>query len=252
MNFLRAIVLLFPLILAGCAGTGPVHRDLTTNLRLHLANVAESQGNMTEALAILSHAAARWPGKVAVQKAYARALLKNNQVMAARNVMSRIAARHPGDRALERQVGVIDIDAGNEHLGVGIFDHLLATGPRDWRTMVDKGVALDIAHRHVAAQRLYCQALTLSPHPAGVATDLAMSLMLQGRLGEARTILDPYFVRYDTSRKTRDDLAVLYQATGETNRVKQLLTSATQRQEIAELALHLPTKTTSAGGKVCD
>lgn len=252
MKFGRKPVFLSVLVLAGCASPGPAHRTLTANLRLHLARVAETQGNMREALGILKQAAARWPGNVAVQVAYAHALLKDNQVMAARNVVLRIAGRRPANRALARQVGVIDIEAGNEHLGLGIFDHLLASDSRDWKTMVDKGVALDIAHHHSEAQKLYCRALELSPHPAGVATDLAMSLMLQGRLDAARTILDPYFVRYDASQKTRGDLAVLYQATGETHRVDQLLASASQRHEIAEIALHLPTEEATPHGKVCE
>lgn len=251
MRLLPSPVILAAVLLAGCAGSGAGHRPLTAGMRLHLARIAEAQGNTPEALTILASAAARWPDNAGVQISYARALLRTGKVMAARDVVLRASARRPGDRSLTREAGVIDIDAGNEHLGRGVFDRLLATNPRDWKTMVDKGVALDIAHRHSAAQRLYCTAMTIAPKAPGIATDYAMSLMLQGRLVAARSVLDPYFVRYDAPTKTRVDLAVLYQATGQANRVRQLVSSVAQRRLVAAIAHRLPIVAKSSTDVVC-
>lgn len=246
-------VILIAILLAGCAGSAPNagNRPLTAALRLRLAKAEQVDGNTSEALTILAGTAARWPDNANVQISYARALLRAGKVMAARDVVMHASARRPEDRALSREAGVVDIDAGNEHLGLDVFNRLLATDPRDWKTMVDKGVALDIAHRHQVAQHLYCRAMTMSPRAPGIATDYAMSLMLQGRLVAARKVLDPYFVRYDTPTKTRADLAVLYQATGQINRVDQLVTSASHRRQVAAIALRLPAASETDPGVVC-
>lgn len=239
MRFQSTVALLFATLLAGCAGSGSGQPELSSSVRLHLAKVAEAQGNPDEALAILANAASRWPADDTVQITYARALLRSGKVLAARDALLRASARRPRDRTLTREVGVIDIDADDGSLGVAVFDRLLASDAHDWKTMVDKGIALDLARHHDAAQQLYCRALRLSPGAPGIATDYAMSLMLQGRMTAARDVLDPYFVRYDVPARTRADLAVLYQATGQSNRVDQLVTDTGQRQQVVTIANRL-------------
>jgi Flp pilus assembly protein TadD len=66
-----------------------------------------------------------------------------------------------------------------------LFDKLLAGDARDANTLADKGIALDLLHRHAEAQVLYRQALQIQPNDSGIANDLALSLMLDGRLKEA-------------------------------------------------------------------
>jgi Flp pilus assembly protein TadD len=226
--------------LAGCAGGDHEAGTLTMARRLQIASDATSSGNLDEALVVYAKAAADRPGDADLQLRYARALLRSGSVMQARDTISKALTRHPANRRLAREAGVIDIEAGDRLLGLTAFDRLLAGHPADWKTMVDKAVALDLATDHTGAQRLYCRALVIAPNAPGVATDYAMSLLLQGHVAAARAVLDPYFVRYDVPAATRADLAVIYEATGEATRAQELLTATEARRSASRLAAALP------------
>jgi Flp pilus assembly protein TadD len=226
--------------LVGCAAAPHDRASLTMARRLQIAQDAESAGNLGEALVVYAKAASDHPANPDLQLRYARALLRNGSIMRARDTISRALTHHPANRRLAREQGVIDIQAGDRALGVAVFDNLLADNASDWKTMVDKAVAFDLAKDHAGAQRLYCQALAIAPNAPGIATDYALSLMLQGNVAAARAVLDPYFVRYNVPTATRSDLAVIYDATGDVARARELVTASEARRAVNRLAHALP------------
>jgi len=213
---------------------------LSMQTRNTLADQAEQSGRYAEAAQFYQHAAQEHPHDSALQIAYARALLGSGDLVGARDVVLKALAARPGDRALLRESGVIELKSGNAALGISTFDRLLADDASDWRTLVDKGVALDVSGQHPAAQQLYCRAWQIAPNQASIATDFATSLMLQGNANAARGALDPYFQRFDIPAATRADLAVLYEATNQGNRVGELYSDEAQRANAAALARRLP------------
>lgn len=216
--------------LAGCAATtqtvgangtgGPVIAPAT---RLEVAQIAEQSGNPAAALRIYQAAAAAAPHDVDAQVAYSRALLRSGDIVGARDVLLRAAAQNPGVRSLPRELAVVDTLSGAPGRAIGEFDALLASDPHDWKTMVDKGVALDLQGNHDAAQALYRQAMPLAKGAPAVATDYAVSLMLQGKFADAKAILAPYFNRYDAPDRTRVDLAIAAKGVGDAAMARELL-----------------------------
>ncbi len=225
------------LLLAGCATTpAPQGQALENQTRLKLAEVAERSGSTQAALNLYAAAAAAAPADAPNQITYARALLRSGNIVGARDVLLRAAAHNPGERSLPRQLGVIDTLSGDTKRAIAGFDRLLASDPQDWKSMVDKGVALDVEGNHAGAQALYRKAMTLAPHAPAVATDYAVSLMLQGKPGAARTVLAPYFDRYDAPSRTRVDLAIVYAASGEPDRTKELLSNGQHVDQVDAIA----------------
>lgn len=229
--------------LAGCA-TGPRtaatgNQDLDLTTRLKLAAVAANTGNEATALNIYAAAAEANPHDPKAQIAYAKALTRADHIAEARNVLLKAEAGSPAVRAYPREVAVIDALSGDTPRAIREFDVLLASDPTDWKTLIDKGVAFDLEGRHDDAQALYRKAEPLSHGAAAVATDYAMSLMLQGRFQEARAKLEPYFNSYDAPARTRNDLAIAYATTGKPQRTKQLVPSQAEAEQVDNLAAAL-------------
>lgn len=238
--FLSALAVL---ALGGCAaspnaaGTGGGKLSLAT--RLKLASVAAESGNPGAALNIYARAAQSHPHDQAAQIAYAKALMRANQIAAARQVLLKAAAHDPSNRAYPRELASVDALSGDTERAIREYDALLKTDPKDWKTLTDKGVALDLEGKHEAAQALYKQAMPLSHGAAAVATDYAMSLMLQGHFKEARAVLEPFFNRYDAPSRTRNDLAIAYASSGKPQRTRQLISSQADAQQVDSLAAAL-------------
>lgn len=253
LRFSRLSWIAIVLALAGCAGTQPgtgpntgPSTALSPTSRLKVAKIAEESGNSAAALNIYQTAAAAAPNDGATQIAYAHALLRAGNIVGARDVLLRAAARSPGDRALPREVAVIDTMSGNSPLAIGEFDHLLGSDPHDWKTMVDKAVALDIRGDYRAAQALYRQAMPLAQDAPSVATDYAVSLLLQGHFKAAQRLLAPFFNRYDAPGRTRNDLAIADTLAGDKTLAKELLSSGGEMAKIEAIAASLTARVAPA------
>jgi Flp pilus assembly protein TadD len=212
------------------------------NTRLKIAQQEEQSGNLSDAAAIYGKAVQDEPDNTALVLADVQLLLRTGDVIQARNAVLLGLQSQPGNRELLRESGVIELQDGNGDLALATFDQLLQSDRSDWKTMMDKGVALDIGEDHAAAQRLYCAAAAIHPASPMLATDYAMSLMLQGNFTGARQILGPYFMQYSLPAETRADLAVLYDATGDSSRTRELVDTDAGAQA-AQVASALPRQT---------
>lgn len=232
------------LALTGCAASGNMadgsgNQQLSVATRMKLASIAEQSGNSQAALSIYAAAAQAKPNDSTTQIAYARALLRSGKIAAARNVLLKAAAHAPSNRAYPRELAVVDTLSGDTSRAIREFDQLLSSDPKDWKTMVDKGVALDLEGRHDAAQALYKEAMPLAHGAPSVATDYAMSLMLQGHFKTATATLEPFFNRYDVPARTRNDLAIAYASSGKPGRTKELVNSSESGKQVDSLAAAL-------------
>ena len=139
-------------------------------------------------------------------------------------------ARSPGQPELTRALALIDLVAGQPAQAIEGLDKVLAANPGDVRALVDKAVALDLQGQHAAAQAIYQQVLAGSPDDAAARNDLAVSLMLEGRTRQALETLAPMQDADGSPQRLKTNLGLLYAATGNAERSRQLLGDRVSRR----------------------
>ena len=87
--------------------------------------------------------------------------------------------------------------------------------PGDEHVQVAYGVALDADGRHEEAQLSYRRALAASPRSVAARNDLALSLAVTGRFGEAIELLMPMVESANASPQVRQNLALVYGLQGD-------------------------------------
>jgi Flp pilus assembly protein TadD len=210
--------------LTACASVGVHHqRTLTTEARLHVAEAAEASGDSERAISMYAEAASSDPGNIALQLRCADALARDGKIAQARQILAERLRRSPGQPDLTRALALIDLVAGQPAQAIAGLDRVLAASPGDVRALVDKAVALDLLRQHAAAQAIYRQVLATSPNDVATRNDLAVSLMLEGRTRQGLETLAPMQDADGTPPRLKVNLGILYAATGDVERSRQLL-----------------------------
>jgi Flp pilus assembly protein TadD len=196
---------------------------LTAEARLQVAEAADAAGDSDLAISMYTAAAASEPSNVALQFRCADALARNGKVAQARQMLTDRLRSNPHQPDLIRALALIDLVAGQPAEAIVGLDKVLATNPGDVRALVDKGVALDLQRQHAAAQAIYRQVLATAPDDAATRNNLAVSLMMEGRTRQALETLGPMQGDDNSPPRLRTNLGILYAATGNAERSRQLL-----------------------------
>lgn len=211
-----ALLLALPLALltglAGCAGNAP--RSADTAARLRVASVAEASGQPEVAISVLSALATGNPEDAEIQARYVRALARAGNLAEAEATATRVLQRHPGDAALLRALGQIRLLEGKPVEALENFQAVLRREPRDVAATTGQGVAQDLLGQHDAAQASYRAVLATEPRNLAALNNMAMSLMLAERPGEAAALLEPLARRGDATERVRNNLAAARAAAG--------------------------------------
>jgi Flp pilus assembly protein TadD len=209
--------------LAACSSQQHHPGDLTADARLRIAQAAEAGGDSDLAAAMYGAAATTGGSNPALQLKVATGLARNGKIALAEEALRKGLRANPGQPDLLRALGLVHVAGGKPDQAIAELDQVLSVRPRDVPAMVDKAVALDMTHHHVEAQLLYRQALAVAPDDPDVHNDLALSLMLEGRLAEATAELVPLKDAETTSGRLRNNLGVIYAAAGNPDEAQRLL-----------------------------
>jgi Flp pilus assembly protein TadD len=196
---------------------------MSADARLQVAEAAESSGDSELAISMYTAAAASEPANTNLQLRCADALARRGKIDEARKLLAERLRAYPGQPDLVRALALIDLVAGQPARAITELDQILAANPGDTRALVDKAVALDLQGQHVAAQAIYQQVLTMAPNDAAARNNLALSLMLEGRTHQALETLAPMQDADGSPRRLKVNLGILYAATGNIERSRQLL-----------------------------
>jgi Flp pilus assembly protein TadD len=90
--------------------------------------------------------------------------------------------------------------------------------------------------KHEEAQALYRQALRASPDDPAISNDLALSLMLQGRVRDAIAVLQPLQDTMALPQQAKATLALLYALDGQPDRSRQVLGRDLPNDYVAQVA----------------
>jgi Flp pilus assembly protein TadD len=208
---------------------------LSAEARLEVAEAADAAGDSDLAISMYTAAAAREPSNIDLQLRCADALARNGKVDQARALLTerlRTSSRQPD---LIRTLALIDLVAGQPAKAIAGFDQVLATNPADTRALVDKAVALDLQGQHAAAQAIYRQVLATAPDDAATRNDLAVSMMLQGQSRQALETLASLQDADTSPPRLKVNLGILYAATGDGARSRQLLGNRVSDGDLSKL-----------------
>jgi Flp pilus assembly protein TadD len=190
---------------------------------MQVAEAAEAGGDIELAISMYTQAAASEPNNAALQLRCADALVRAGKVTEARQFLVERLRSRSEQPDLTRALALIDLVAGQPAQAIATLDQVLAANPGDLRALVDKAVALDLQGQHAAAQAIYQRVLAASPDDAATRNNLAVSLMLEGRTRQALETLAPLQDADGSPPRLKVNLGILYAATGNVERSRQLL-----------------------------
>ncbi len=104
-----------------------------------------------------------------------------------------------------------------------LFLAALARNPRDAATLNNLGIARDLQGHHADAQTAYGEAIGAAPDMRAAQVNLALSLAMSGRSGEAVRIIRPIGERAGASARERQDLAAVLAMDGQPDEAARLL-----------------------------
>lgn len=232
-------------VLAACAvpASDSSKVNVSGSSRLHLATAAEASGDKQLALTLYAAAAAEAPSDISLQLRCAEGLSRNGSLDAAANLLTRDLKSTPRQPDMLRTLGSIQVLAGQPAQAVDTLSQALAINPDDVKAEVNKAIALDLLRRHAEAQTLYRQALLKLPNDPVISNDLALSLLLSGRVAEARQALSP--IRDDPSlpERVRTNIAILEAAGGNSQEAQRLVGTQMSAADLAMLTQALGSAT---------
>lgn len=220
-SVVQAFLILGVAVLASACATPPAQHaaqgPLDTTDRLKVAQAAADSGNPQLAASLYLRALAdprlSTPDRIrAADTLVALGHAGSAEAALTQRLHASPALGSADEAALRRALARLHIVAGQPAQALLECDALLARDHGDMAATVDKGVALDLLGRHEEAQALYRLALQKMPDDAAVRNDLALSVALQGRIGEAQALAAPLRARPDLPDRVKTDLGLLYAA----------------------------------------
>ncbi len=129
------------------------------------------------------------PRDVEATLAAARILRREGDKSGALALLDQAASAAPNDARLFRDRGLLALELGAVARARDHLQHAVASGSRDWQTHSALGSALAASGKQKDAQHHFAEALKQAPDNPVVLNNLALSLALDGRRGEAEQML---------------------------------------------------------------
>jgi Flp pilus assembly protein TadD len=208
-----------PLSVSGRTGNAP---PVTYDGVMRVAAAARNGGDVGNAVSLYKHAAEMEPSNPDPLTALGDTWLgmgNVNDAITAYNAALKLKAHDPGAlRGLAKaylKSGRPDL-AGNP-LAVAFLDT-----PTDPKLLLLIGVADDFIGQHIEAQTRYQQALQIAPTDRALTLNLALSLALSEKFGEAIALLRPIATGPGGTPRERQTLALIYGLNGDQKSARQL------------------------------
>lgn len=205
-----AAIALFALALGGCQTTAR-STDVTGSLGGPLAARAElppaGQGRVgVDALGERYRAS---PKNVEAALAYGQALRANGQTAQAVAVLQAANLANPGTKPLLALYGRVLVESGDFKQGFETLSLAHSPANPDWRILSVQGTALDQMGNHAEARRYYASALKIVPDEPSVLSNLGLSYMLTRDLPRAEEVLRRAYSNPSADSRVRQNLALV-------------------------------------------
>ena len=195
-------VTLMGVLVAACGGSRQ-QGQISPEARLHVAEAAESSGDLGLARKMYVTAATEAWGNRTILLQAARGLARSGAPADAIALLDARLGQVPGDNEARRTLASLQIVNGSPGEAAKNLRQVLAAQPGDDTARLNLAVSLDMLRRHSEAQPLYREILLRTPSDTEAANDLALSLMLSGQQTEARAVLQPFRGRADLPERLK-------------------------------------------------
>ena len=219
-NIVLSAALLLALTLGACSSQ--VNNMLTGSPSLATARVALSSGAPDVALNICVGLLAKRSTDAGLLACRGDALTAMGRYAEALDAYQAALASNSG--SAEAQIGLGRLRLATDPAAAEIlFLSALTNDPRNAAALNNLGIARDLQGRHKDAQLAYAEAIAAAPDLRAPQVNLALSLAMSGRAGEALRILRPIGERSDATTRERHDLAAVLAINGKQEEAARLL-----------------------------
>jgi Flp pilus assembly protein TadD len=213
------LALMMSASLAACAASDAT---ISGSPSLDTARVALTSGSADLALNICTNLLAKRPRDGALLVCRADAL-----VSMGRNAEA--IGLYQSALELDGRLAIAKLGLGRIYLGSdparaeALFLDALTSDARNAQVLNNLGIARDLQGRHAEAQMAYGEAIAAAPDLRAPQVNLALSMAMTGRAGEAVRIMRPIGERSDATQRERHDLAAVLAMDGKTDEAARLL-----------------------------
>jgi Flp pilus assembly protein TadD len=141
--------------------------------------------------------------------AYGQALRATGQRAQAVAMLEQATITHPGNKALLAGYGRALADNGNSQAAFDVLSRAHTPDNPDWRILSVQGTALDKLGKHEEARRYYASALRIVPEEPSVLSNLGLSYMLSRDLPKAEETLRRAYASTRADARVRQNLALV-------------------------------------------
>jgi Flp pilus assembly protein TadD len=141
--------------------------------------------------------------------AYGQALRATGQRAQAVAVLEQATIAHPGNKALLAGYGRALADNGSFQQAFDVLSRAHSPDNPDWRILSVQGTALDQLGRHDDARRYYASALKIVPGEPSVLSNLGLSYMLSKELPKAEETLRLAYASTRADARVRQNLGLV-------------------------------------------
>lgn len=222
----------------GCSSIGI--RDVTGSVATNTASTANTAGGpRTEAdwrkdIDAYGQRYRNDPKDAEAALRYGQALRATGQRAQAAAVLEQAAIAHPGNRALLAAYGRAQVDNGNYQQGFDTLSRAHTPDNPDWHILSIQGTALDRLGRHEDARRYYDNALKIKPDEPSVLSNLGMSYLLSKQLANAEQALRRAHEGDRSDMRIRQNLALAIGLQGRVGEAETIVSAGLPPNEAAE------------------
>src|SRR3954462_6228766 len=183
---------------------------------------------------------------------YGQALRATAQRAQAVAVLEQATIAHPGNKALLAAYGRALADNGNFKQAFEVLGRAHSPDNPDWRILSVQGTTLDQLGRHEEARRYYASALKIVPDEPSVLSNIGMSYVLSKDLPKAEENLRKAHASGKADARVRQNLGLVVGLQGRFGEAETIVKADLPAEEaaanVAYLKEMLTRKSTSAGG----
>jgi Flp pilus assembly protein TadD len=170
---------------------------------------------------------------------YGQALRATGQRSQAVAVLEQATITHPGNKALLAGYGRALADNGNFQQAFDVLSRAHTPDNPDWRILSVQGTALDQLGRHDEARRYYASALKIVPEEPTVLSNLGMSYVLSKDLPKAEEVLRRAYGGANADARVRQNLALVVGLQGRFGEAESIVKADLPAEEAAANVAYL-------------
>jgi Flp pilus assembly protein TadD len=237
------------IVAAGAGGCSSIPgRDVTGSVNASAA-APQSEADWRKAIDVYGPRYQANPKDAEAALRYGEALRATGQRAQASAVLEQAAIANPSNRALIAAYGRAQVDTGSYQQGFDTLSRAHTPDNPDWRILSIQGTALDRLGRHEEARRYYGNALKIKPDEPSVLSNLGMSYVLSKQLDKAEETLRLAHAGAQSDVRIRQNLALTLGLQGRMGEAERIITAGLPPDEAAENVSYLKQMLVRGGDK---